>query len=90
VIQVAETTGNYGGTFRRAFNGVSDRVGPWKCQDHALMWYDENLNLRAHMAESWEVNEDATEWTVHLREGMKWSDGTPFTPPISCGGMRMS
>jgi peptide/nickel transport system substrate-binding protein len=79
VIPVAETTGNYGGTFRRAFSGVSDRVGPTKCQDHALVWYDENLNLRAHFAESWEINEDASEWTVHLREGGKWSDGTPVT-----------
>ena len=31
------------------------------------------------MAESWEVNEDATEFTFKLREGMKWSDGEPFT-----------
>jgi peptide/nickel transport system substrate-binding protein len=79
VIEVAETTGNYGGTFRRAFSGVSDRVGAWKCQDHSLMWYDHNLNLRPHMAESWEISDDAKVWTVHLREGMRWSDGTPFT-----------
>jgi len=31
------------------------------------------------MAESWETNEDASEWTFHLRPGMKWSDGQPFT-----------
>ncbi|RIK43672.1 MAG: hypothetical protein DCC55_04885 [Chloroflexi bacterium] len=79
VLPVVEQTGNYGGTFRRAFRGVSDRWGPTKCQDHGLVWYDEDLNLRAHMAESWEINDDATEWTFHLREGMKWSDGTPFT-----------
>ena len=79
VIPVAEQIGNYGGTIRRGFSSVSDRVGPWKCQDHSLMWYDQDLNLRPHMAESWEINEDASEWTMHLREGMKWSDGTPFT-----------
>lgn len=79
IIPVAETTGVYGGTMRRAFSGVSDRVGPTKCQDHALVWYDSNLNLRAHFAESWEINEDATEWTIHLREGAKWSDGEPVT-----------
>lgn len=79
VMPVAEMTGNYGGTFRRGFKGVSDRWGPTKCKDHGLAWYDQDLNMQPRMAESWEVNGDATEWTFHLRDGMKWSDGTPFT-----------
>ena len=35
--------------------------------------------MQPRMAESWELNENASVWTFHLREGMKWSDGTPFT-----------
>ena len=31
------------------------------------------------LAESWEVNDDATVWTVYLREGVMWHDGEPFT-----------
>ena len=31
------------------------------------------------VAESWEHNEDFTEWTFHLRENAKWSDGHPLT-----------
>lgn len=31
------------------------------------------------LAESWEYNEDFTEITMKLREGIEWSDGTPFT-----------
>lgn len=31
------------------------------------------------MAESWEENEDATEFTFKIRENVMWSDGTPIT-----------
>jgi peptide/nickel transport system substrate-binding protein len=30
------------------------------------------------LAESWEVSEDGTTWTLHLHEGIKYTDGTPF------------
>ncbi len=79
VIDGVEGAGNYGGTIRRGFKGVSDRWGPTKTQDRSLAWYDKDLNIRARLAESWEVSDDAKEWTFHLRQGMKWSDGTPFT-----------
>ncbi|MEZ4661103.1 MAG: ABC transporter substrate-binding protein [Caldilineaceae bacterium] len=79
VMPVAEMTGSYGGTFRRGFKGVSDRWGPTKLQDRGFAWYDQDLNMQARIAESWEINEDASAWTFHMREGMKWSDGSPFT-----------
>ena len=31
------------------------------------------------LATSWEYNDDKTELTYHLREGVTWSDGEPFT-----------
>ena len=31
------------------------------------------------LAKSWEVSEDHKTYTVHLREGLCWSDGNPFT-----------
>ena len=79
VMPVAESIGNYGGTFRRGFKGVSDRWGPTKMQDRSLAWYDGDFNMQPRMAESWEVNDDGSEWTFHLREGTKWSDGMPLT-----------
>ena len=35
--------------------------------------------LTPNVAESYEVNPEATEYTFHLRKGHKWSDGHPFT-----------
>lgn len=79
VLEVQESIGNYGGTIRRGFKGVSDRWGPTKAQDRGLAWYDSELSLRPRLAESWELSDDARSWTFHLREGTKWSDGEPFT-----------
>jgi peptide/nickel transport system substrate-binding protein len=79
VLDGIEGIGNYGGTIRRGFRGVSDRWGPTKIQNEGLTWYNPDLSVRANFAESWEVNEDATQWTFKFREGVKWSDGTPFT-----------
>lgn len=31
------------------------------------------------LAAAWESNEDASVWTVYLREGITWHDGEPFT-----------
>ena len=39
-----------------------------------LVTYDENGELVAGNAESWESNEDMTVYTFHLKECLKWSD----------------
>ena len=39
---------------------------------------DNDGNLQPCLAVSWESNEDATEWTFHLREGVTFHDGEPF------------
>jgi peptide/nickel transport system substrate-binding protein len=42
------------------------------------------LNLKTQqpepaLAKSWEVSANQLEWTFHLRQQLKWSDGAPFT-----------
>lgn len=44
-----------------------------------LLVYDENGEIEYRGATSYETNEDGTVWTFHLREGAKWSDGSPVT-----------
>ena len=44
-----------------------------------LLIVDQDGKLAPGQAESWETSEDGLTWTVHLREGLKWSDGTPLT-----------
>jgi peptide/nickel transport system substrate-binding protein len=44
-----------------------------------LLDLDNNFVVSPELAESWESNEDATEWTFHLRPGVKFSDGKELT-----------
>jgi peptide/nickel transport system substrate-binding protein len=44
-----------------------------------LVDYDENLEPRPYLAESWEVDEGVTEITFHLRRDVTWHDGEPTT-----------
>jgi peptide/nickel transport system substrate-binding protein len=48
-------------------------------QSLAIWSLDEEPVLEPDLAESWEFSDDGKEITFHLREGVRWSDGVPFT-----------
>ena len=44
-----------------------------------LLRVDKDGKVAPSMAEKYEVSDDGLTWTFHLRDGLKWSDGSDFT-----------
>src|SRR5512136_1017396 len=46
---------------------------------NGLVKYDRDLNIVGDLAESWDISKDGLVITFHLRKGIRWHDGQPFT-----------
>lgn len=66
----------YGGTMRTP-NGGMWYFGP--VAEEPLFRLLEDGSVEPNVAKSYDLSDDGLVYTIHLREGMKWSDGTPFT-----------
>lgn len=57
--------------------GIEGFVQKWT--NAKLVTFDRTGTLMGDLAETWEVSADGTVFTFHLREGVTWQDGEPFT-----------
>ena len=71
------TVGTYGGELKRSAGGGNWDAG--KIIEEGLFRFTTSGTVEPNVAKGYTVNEDATVYTITLREGMKWSDGEPFT-----------
>jgi peptide/nickel transport system substrate-binding protein len=82
VVDVLNEIGQYGGTISTAIVNPNQLFGDPQgaMGTELILRIDRDFStIVSGLAESWEFNDDATEQTLYLRQGLKWSDGAPFT-----------
>lgn len=80
VVEPLESIGQYGGDWN---GGTIETNGNLWIRNggyqQLLRWTPEWDGIIPNLADSFEVNDDATAFTFHLREGIRYSDGEPLT-----------
>jgi peptide/nickel transport system substrate-binding protein len=82
VIKPLHEIGKYGGTWRGGFTGPADFWNGYRCcsgPDHLLFWDYTGDKVTPNIAKGYEMQDGGRTLVLHLRRGMKWSDGKPFT-----------
>jgi len=83
VLKPLEGIGKYGGTLRKAlFGGVTAELTAYKFgvgPSSLFYWDPTRTKVVPNLALGYEESADGKTLTVHLRRGLRWNDGEPFT-----------
>jgi len=80
VIEGVEGIGKYGGTWHRLTTDAAIIEMGYRLSYVTLVrWSSQGYPIVPNLAKSYEISEDNREFIFHLRKGIKWSDGHPFT-----------
>ena len=78
-IPVVDSIGEYGGTW----HALDDEPGVYKMRmtlyDPPIRWKADYTGYEPGLVKEWEFADDGNTLTFFWREGVKWSDGEPFT-----------
>jgi ABC-type transport system substrate-binding protein len=82
VVSPVDRVGVYGGDWQTMLVGLTDTAWIGGAIDHeTLLSWDQEFSGKVlpNLAEDFEANDAGTEFTLGLRQGVRWSDGKPFT-----------
>jgi peptide/nickel transport system substrate-binding protein len=82
VISPVDGIGEYGGTWHsvswwQGMGNISMAV-----YDPPVRWNRDYTGYEPGLLKSWEISDDGLQLTWNFRQGIKWSDGTPFIPAV--------
>ncbi|MGH3487106.1 MAG: ABC transporter substrate-binding protein [Actinopolymorphaceae bacterium] len=83
VVEPVDSLGTYGGSWHMGITGGSgsfSQLNRFQGYEGLVRWTpDWKPEPIPNVAESFEIGGNGTSYTFKLREGMRWSDGEPFT-----------
>jgi peptide/nickel transport system substrate-binding protein len=83
VVEVQDEIGRFGGTIVNGVAFLRNEYIPNMMNKEPFIEVTWPLPaegpLQANLATDWSFNDEGTELTLNLRQGIKWSDGEPFT-----------
>lgn len=81
MVNVSTATGQFTENFNPLVQGVPNLTGTWGMIYEPLMFFNQSKSgdVQPMLATKYEFGDDGKSLTFTLREGVKWSDGKPFT-----------